>query len=453
MRYRFPENFWWGSACSALQTEGDSLNGGKSQTTWDVWFDRQPGRFHQGVGPATTSTFYQHWKQDIALLKQLKHNSFRTSLSWSRLIPDGTGEVNPEAIDFYNNIIDELLAQGITPFITLFHFDMPMVMQEKGGWENREVVEAFGRYAQTCFTLFGNRVKHWFTFNEPIVPVEGGYLYDFHYPNVVDFKRAATVAYHTVLAHSTAVRAYRGANHDGEIGVVLNLTPSYPRSQNPADVKAAHYADLLFNRSFLDPVLKGEYPADLVELLKEYDQLPACQPGDRQLIAEGKIDLLGINYYQPRRVKCRAPFMPEWLFDYYEMPGRKMNPYRGWEIYEPGIYDIITNLRDNYGNPRCFISENGMGVENEQRFIQQEQINDSYRIEFVAEHLKWLHKGISEGCNCLGYHMWTFIDNWSWLNGYKNRYGFVQLDLETQKRTVKKSGEWFAHTAENNGFD
>ena len=337
---------------------------------------------------------------------------------------------------------------------------MPMVMQEKGGWENREVVEAFGRYAQTCFTLFGNRVKHWFTFNEPIVPVEGGYLYDFHYPNVVDFKRAATVAYHTVLAHSTAVRAYRAANHDGEIGVVLNLTPSYPRSQNPADVKAAHYADLLFNRSFLDPVLKGEYPADLVELLKEYDQLPTCQPGDSQLIAEGKIDLLGINYYQPRRVKCRdsavnpdAPFMPEWLFDYYEMPGRKMNPYRGWEIYEPGIYDIITNLRDNYGNPRCFISENGMGVENEQRFIQQEQINDSYRIEFVSEHLKWLHKGISEGCNCLGYHMWTFIDNWSWLNGYKNRYGFVQLDLATQKRTVKKSGEWFAQTAENNGFD
>lgn len=337
MRYRFPENFWWGSACSALQTEGDSLNGGKSQTTWDVWFDRQPGRFHQGVGPANTSTFYQHWKQDIALLKQLKHNSFRTSISWSRLIPDGTGDVNPQAVDFYNNVIDELLAQGITPFITLFHFDMPMVMQEKGGWENRDVVEAFGRYAQTCFTLFGNRVKHWFTFNEPIVPVEGGYLYDFHYPNVVDFKRAATVAYHTVLAHSTAVRAYHAGSYDGEIGVILNLTPSYPRSQHPADVKAAHHADLLFNRSFLDPVLKGEYPADLIELLKEYDQLPACQPGDSQLIADGKIDLLGINYYQPRRVKCRdtavnpdAPFMPEWLFDYYEMPGRKMNPYRGW---------------------------------------------------------------------------------------------------------------------------
>ncbi len=159
-------------------------------------------------------------------------------------------------------------------------------------------------------------------------------------------------------------------------------------------------------------------------------------------------------------MKCRdtavnpqAPFMPEWLFDYYDMPGRKMNPYRGWEIYAPGIYDIITNLRDNYGNPRCFISENGMGVENEQRFVQAGQIHDDYRIDFISEHLKWLHKGISEGCHCLGYHMWTFIDNWSWLNGYKNRYGFVQLDLTTQTRTVKKSGEWFAATAEHNGFD
>lgn len=460
MKYTFPAGFWWGSASSALQTEGESQHGGKSQTTWDVWFARQPWRFHQGIGPDETSTFYQHWQQDIALLKQLNHNSFRTSISWSRLIPDGTGEVNPEAVIFYNTVIDELLAQGITPFITLFHFDMPMVMQEKGGWENRDVVAAFARYADTCFRLFGNRVKHWFTFNEPIVPVEGGYLYDFHYPNVVDFRRAATVAYHTVLAHASAVRLFRAGRYEGEIGIVLNLTPSYPRSDNPADVNAAHCADLLFNRSFLDPVLRGEYPQDLVELLKQYDQLPLCEPGDSALIADGKIDLLGINYYQPRRVKCRdsavnpdAPFMPEWLFDHYDMPGRQMNPYRGWEIYPPGIYDILTNLRINYNNPRCFISENGMGVENEARFINNGKINDDYRIDFISNHLAWLHKGISEGCQCLGYHMWTFIDNWSWCNGYKNRYGFVQLDLSTQQRIVKKSGEWFSAVAASNSFD
>ena len=459
MQYQFPDNFWWGSASSAPQTEGDSLNFGKSATIWDHWFRQQPGRFHQQVGPAQTSGFCQHWREDIALLKQLNHNSFRTSISWARLIPDGTGAVNPQAVSFYNQVIDELLAQDITPFINLFHFDMPLVLQEQGGWESREVVAAYARYADTCFALFGDRVKHWFTFNEPIVPVEGGYLYDFHYPNVVDFRRAATVAYHTMLAHAQAVQHYRQRQQGGEIGIILNLTPSYPRSANPADVQAANIADLLFNRSFLDPALRGSYPEELVALLKSHGQLPDCQPGDTELLAAGVVDLLGINYYQPRRIKCRdslvnpeSPFMPEWFFDHYEMPGRKMNPYRGWEIYAPGVYDILTRLRESYGNPRCFISENGMGVENEQRFAHNGQIADDYRIEFIQEHLQWVHRGISEGSNCLGYHMWTFIDNWSWCNAYKNRYGFVQLDLDSQQRSVKKSGEWFARTARENGF-
>ncbi|EPH6760949.1 glycoside hydrolase family 1 protein [Cronobacter dublinensis] len=460
MHYSFPEGFWWGSASSAPQTEGESLSHGKTPTTWDHWFRLQPERFHHGVGPAHTSTFYQHWKEDIALLKALNHNTFRTSISWARLIPDGTGAVNEEAVAFYNQVIDELLRQGITPFINLFHFDMPLSLQEQGGFENRKVIDAFEAYARTCFELFGDRVTHWFTFNEPIVPVEGGYLYDFHYPNVVDFRRAATVAYHTMLAHARAVKAYHERNDGGEIGIILNLTPSYPRSQNPADVKAAHIADLMFNRSFLDPALRGTYPEDLVALLGEHDQLPACQPGDKELLAAGVVDLLGINYYQPRRIQCRdsqvnpdSPFMPEWFFSAYEMPGRKMNPYRGWEIYEKGIYDILTRLRVEYGNPRCYISENGMGVENEQRFEHEGQIQDNYRIAFVRDHLKWLHKGLSEGSRCLGYHMWTFIDNWSWCNAYKNRYGFVSLDLESQKRTIKKSGEWYRQVAAKNGFD
>lgn len=460
MNYQFPQNFWWGSASSAAQTEGAADRDGKAPTNWDHWFSQQPNRFFNQVGPQQTSTFYDNYKQDIQLLKQVGHNSFRTSISWARLIPDGTGQPNPKAVEFYNSVIDELKANGIEPFITLMHFDLPFAMQEKGGWESREVTDAFAYYAKTCFELFGDRVNFWFTFNEPIVPVEGGYLYDFHYPNVVDFKRAATVAYHTMLAHAKAVKAYRELNQAGQIGIVLNLTPSYPRSDNPADVKAAHLADLFFNRSFLDPAIKGEYPEELVELLRTYEQLPRCDFADKALLEEGKIDLLGINYYQPRRVKARmnavnieSPFFPEWFFDNYEMPGRKMNPHRGWEIYEKGIYDILINLRDNYDNIPCYISENGMGVEGEEKFVENGQINDQYRIEFVKGHLQWLHQGISEGANCIGYHMWTFIDNWSWMNAYKNRYGFIQLDLATQKRTIKKSGEWFAQVAKDNGFD
>ncbi|MED5053085.1 MULTISPECIES: glycoside hydrolase family 1 protein [Anoxybacillaceae] len=460
--YRFPQGFWWGSAVSATQIEGASREGGKGPNIWDYWYEQEPHRFFDGVGPETTSDFYHRYKEDIQLLKETGHNSFRFSISWSRLIPDGKGAVNAEAVQFYQQVIDGLLDHDIEPFVTLYHFDMPLAMQQIGGWESREVVDAYARYAKICFELFGDRVKKWFTHNEPIVPVEGGYLYDFHYPNVVDFRRAVQVAYHTVLAHAKAVREFRNSKaKDGKIGIILNLTPSYPRSQHPADVQAAHIADLFFNRSFLDPVVKGEYPRDLVELLKKYGYLPIIEGGDLPLIKENTIDILGINYYQPRRVKAKdylpnpeAPFMPERFFDYYVMPGRKMNPYRGWEIYAKGIYDILINIKENYENIECFISENGMGVEGEERFRDETgMICDDYRIDFIKEHLKWVHRAIQEGVHVKGYHLWTFMDNWSWTNAYKNRYGLVSVDLNNdQKRSIKKSGYWFKALSQNNGF-
>ncbi|WP_407270248.1 glycoside hydrolase family 1 protein [Radiobacillus sp. PE A8.2] len=460
LQYRFPEGFWWGSAASATQTEGAASDGGKGKNIWDYWYQQQPNRFFEEVGPETTSDFYHKYKEDIQLMNQIGHNSFRPSISWSRLIPSGTGEVNQEAVDFYNNVIDELIANDVEPFINLFHFDMPLELQEKGGWESREVVEAYTVYAKTCFELFGDRVKKWFTFNEPIVPVEGGYLYDFHYPNVVDAKKAFQVAYNTMIAHAKAVKEFKSLDvKDGKIGIILNLTPSYPRSQNPADLKASHIADLFFNRSFLDPAVLGEYPQELIDLLQEHGQLPSTVTGDAELLKNNTVDLLGVNYYQPRRVKAKeslpnpySPFMPDWFFDNYEMPGRKMNIYRGWEIYEKGIYDIMINLKENYGNIESFISENGMGVQDEARFIKDGRIEDDYRIEFIQGHLKWLYKAIEEGCNARGYHLWTFMDNWSWSNAYKNRYGFFSVDIETKERTAKKSASWFADVSNNNGF-
>lgn len=461
LKYQFPENFWWGSATSGPQSEGSAAVDGRSKSIWDHWFDIQPERFFDGVGPKDTSTFYENYKEDIKLLKETGHNSFRTSIQWTRLIPDGTGAVNEKAVAFYNSVLDELEKNNIEIIMNLYHFDMPMCMQEKGGWENREVVDAYAQYAKTCFELFGHRIKYWTTFNEPIVPVEGGYLYDFHYPNVVDGKRAVQVAYHTALASAKAIEVYKSMHLDGQIGIILNLTPSYPRStENIEDVKAAHLADLCFNRSFLDPAVKGTYPTDLVAFLKENDALPYYTEEDMQTIKNNTIDFLGVNYYQPRRIKAKESeiiytdrFMPDNYFDNYEMPNRKMNPYRGWEIYEKGIYDICTNLRENYGNIPFYISENGMGVEGEERYINENgSIDDDYRIDFIKDHLQWLHKGIEEGANCLGYHLWTPIDCWSWTNAYKNRYGLIALDLATQKRTIKKSGRWYKELAENNGF-
>ncbi|WP_121616416.1 glycoside hydrolase family 1 protein [Virgibacillus halodenitrificans] len=458
--YQFPEGFWWGSATSATQMEGAANEGGKGKNIWDYWYETEPNRFFENIGPEQTSDFYHRYKDDIKLMSQIGHNTFRMSLSWSRLIPNGRGEVNEEAVTFYNNVIDELIANDIEPFVNLYHFDMPLNMQQEGGWESREVTDAYAEYAQICFRLFGDRVTKWFTFNEPIVPVEGGYLYDFHYPNVVDASRAAQVAYHTMIAHAKAVEAFRDCEiKDGKIGIILNLTPSYPRSQNPADLRASRIADLFFNRSFLDPAVLGEYPEELISILREHGQLPKTEAGDKELIQANTADILGVNYYQPRRVKAKehlpnpySPFMPDWFFDNYEMPGRKMNPYRGWEIYEKGIYDIMINLKDNYGNIESFISENGMGVQDENRFIENGEIQDDYRIEFIREHLKWLHKAIEEGCNAKGYHLWTFIDNWSWMNAYKNRYGFISMDVETKERKTKKSAYWFKKVSENNGF-
>nr|WP_270787974.1 glycoside hydrolase family 1 protein [Enterococcus casseliflavus] len=462
MDYQFPAGFWWGSAASGPQTEGVFEGDGKGASIWDYWYQQEPEKFFNGVGPEKTSQVYTRYQEDIQLMKETGHTTFRTSIQWSRLFPQGKGEVNQRAVDFYNAYIDELIANGIEPFMNLYHFDMPMALQEKGGWLNRETVDAYVAFAQTCFTLFGDRVKKWFTHNEPIVPVEGGYLYQFHYPNEINMKHAVQVGFHETLASAKAIKVYHEMNLGGEIGIILNLTPSYPRDENdPEDVKAAQIADAFFNRSFLDPAVKGMFPEELVTIVKELDMVPAMEADDLQTIRENTIDLLGINYYQPRRImKKESPIdeakspMPDDYFDNYDMPNKKMNPYRGWEIYEKGIYDILTNTRENYGNIKCYISENGMGVEGEERFVNADGvIEDDYRIEFVSDHLKYVHQAIQEGSNCVGYHMWTCMDNWSWTNAYKNRYGFISVDLANDaKRTVKKSGRWFKEVSDNNGF-
>lgn len=279
----------------------------------------------------------------------------------------------------------------------------------------------------------------------------------------MNLKEGIQVLYHEALASAKAIAVYHSMNLSGEIGIILNLTPTYPRDEhNEADVNAAKFVDGFFNRSFLDPAVKGHFPEDMVAWAKVNDLLPETTPEDLAIIAENTVDLLGVNYYQPRRAKAKETpvetrpegLLPEDFYDVYDMPGKKMNPYRGWEIYEKGIYDTLMNLKENYGNIHCYISENGMGVEGEERFVnEQGVIEDDYRIEFVQDHLKWVHQAIQEGSNVQGYHMWTCMDNWSWLNAYKNRYGFIAVDLDDDaKRTIKKSGRWFKEMTANNGF-
>ncbi|MFD2307102.1 glycoside hydrolase family 1 protein [Enterococcus termitis] len=460
MKIEFPKTFFWGAASSATQAEGREREDGKGENIWDYASKEYNHRFYDGVTTENTSYFYRDYEQDIQKMQDISFNSFRTSISWSRLIPKGTGAVNPKAVEFYNKMIDKLLEKGIEPFINLYHFDMPMELQNQGGFENREVVAAYKEYAKTCFELFGDRVKYWFTFNEPMIPAEAGYLHDRHYPYVVDFKRAASVLHNIIVAHCEAVQIYREMKLPGKIGIIMDVIPVYPRSQNPADLHAAEMADLFYTKSVNDAILKGKYPAKLKEVLIKYDQLPEISATDITLISETSIDLLGINYYRPRRVKAKeclpnpeGVFSPEWFFDEYVMPGRRMNTSRGIEIYPKGIYDIAKKIQTEYGNIDWFVSENGIGIEGEEAFIEEGIVQDQYRIDFLKEHLTYLKKAMEEGSNCLGYHMWTFVDCWSWGNAYKNRYGFYRLELETGEKSVKKSGLWFKELVQQNGFD
>ena len=460
MQYEFPKNFWWGAATSGPQSEGRFHKANRN--LMDFWFDESPQDFFNNVGPNVASNFYNDFVQDISLMKEVGLNSVRTSIQWSRLIKNfETAEVDEDAVKFYNAVIDEFLKQNILPVMNLHHFDIPIeLFQKYGGWESKKVVDLFVKFAEKCFELFGDRIKYWTTFNEPMVIPEGGYMYKFHYPKKIDGKAACQIIFNLNLASAKVIEAFKKSKCNGKIGIVLNLTPAYPRSNSAEDVAAAKFAEDFKNRLFLDPAVLGKFPEELVEILKSDGVIWSATDEELEIIKNNCVDFLGVNYYHPFRAKARENkfddshgWLPEKYFEEYVWKDARMNEYRGWEIYPQTMYDIAINIRDNYKNISWYISENGMGVEGEERFKTADGfIEDDYRIDFIKEHLQYLHKGISEGSNCFGYHLWTPIDCWSWANAYKNRYGFISVDLPTQIKKIKKSGYWFKKVSDNNGF-
>jgi len=464
MKVTFPVDFWWGGATSGPQNEGRFHK--PHVNVFDYHYDTKPEDFFRYVGPDVASDFYHLYESDIAMFKDLGFNSLRTSIQWTRLIDDlEEGSLNPEGVAYYNRVIDTLLAAGIRPIINLHHFDLPIELYERyGGWESKHVVELFVKFARRAFECFGDRVTDWMTFNEPMVVVEGQYLYGFHYPMLVDGKKAVQVAYNLQLASAKAIQAYRQINQNpqGRVIIALNLTPAYPASQSEEDLAAAHFANLFVNRLFLDASVKGHFPEELVAILAKDGVLWESTPEELAIIRDNRVDYIGVNYYHPHRVKApeispnslTVDWMPQRYFNDYQMPGRRMNVDKGWEIYPQALYDIAKNLQDNYDNIPWFVSENGIGVSREERYLDQTGIiQDQYRIQFFSEHLYWLNRAMQEGANCFGYHVWTPVDGWSWLNAYKNRYGLISNDIHTQTRTVKKSGWWFKDLTANHGFE
>lgn len=457
----FPNNFYWGSAFSSPQTEPNGIDDtGGSNSIWEYWYKNEKARFYNQK--FAVNNFKEKYPEDLKMASDIGMNSLRSSISWSKLFPV-KGEVSNEAIKFYRDVFSEYKKNNLKVFMNLFHFDMPIWAQEMGGWTSREVVYEFSKYAKVCFEEFGDLVDYWFTFNEPIVSVEAQYLYNWHYPNLNDFNLMIKALWNTNLAHTLAVQEFRKLDLESEIGIILNITPAIPRSNSKKDNEAAEVAELFQWKSYLDTIVKGVFPTKLITILKEKNLWPSDLDNekDMKLFKEQSIDLLGINYYSPLRVKS-IDYMPNWegdvtpsshFFNVYSMPYARINEYRGWEIYPKALYKMLNTIKNEYGNIKHFVSENGMGVSDEERFINDGQIQDDYRIKFFTEHIYWMHKAITEGANCIGYHMWTYIDNWSWANAYKNRYGLISLNIETGERTFKKSASWFKKMAESNSLE
>lgn len=462
MKYKFPENFLWGAAASGVQTEGNTNM--KNKSVWEVWYDREPNRFYNQWNNYIACDTYNRYEEDVRLMTEINMNSFRTSIQWSRLYSDIEKRViDPDAVHFYTNYFKLMKNSGVAPVINLFHFDMPYILVEKyGGFESKKVIELFVNYAEDCFNLFSEYISLWTTFNEPIVTVEGGYFDGFHYPCKLDPKMGIQVGYNTLVAHAKTVKLFKKNDYPGQIGITLNLTPAYPRSNHKADVRAAYMADALMNRSYMDPCVLGTFPAEVIEELRINGLTPDHTLEELVCISQNTVDFVGLNYYVPRRVKAcekeynkAAPWTYKRYFDDYQMPGSRNNPHRdNNEIYPRALYDIAKNVQKNYGNIKWYVAELGISLTNEEMLIDENKmVDDSFRTELFKEHLVELHRAIKEGSNCFGLHQWTFIDNWSWLNSHKRRYGFYYLDLETRDRHVKKHALWFRDMIKNNGFD
>lgn len=465
---KFPKDFLFGAASAAYQVEGAWNEDGKGVSNWDV-FVRIPGKTFEGTNGDVAVDHYHRYKEDIKLMAEMGLESYRFSISWPRIIPDGDGAVNPKGIEFYNNIINECLKYGIVPFVTLYHWDMPQVMEEKGGWLNKDTIDAFVRYAKVCFENFGDRVKHWITFNETVVFTKGGYISGAHPPAIEnDQKKYFTSTHNVFVAHAKCVELYKGLNQYGEIGITHAYSPAFSVDDKPDNIDATNHANMFESWWFFDPVLKGEYPEYCRKVLEERGVFPEITEEEADLLKRNapKNDFVGLNYYQPQRVaknydvessegQSATGAAGGVYFDkYYKtvvLPDKKYTKW-GWEISPEAFVDGTNMLRERYGDQlKMYVTENGLG---DQDPIIDGEIMDVPRAKFIGEHLKACKEAIAQGANLKGYFAWSVIDLLSWLNGYKKQYGFIYVDHKNNLARKKKySYYWYKNVIESRGED
>lgn len=452
----FPDNFLWGVATAAYQVEGAAYEDGRGISIWDT-FSHTPGKTDNGDSGDHACDFYHLYPDDIEIMKGLGLKGFRLSLSWSRLFPNGDDVREERGFAFYDNLINALLAAGIIPYITLYHWDLPQALEDKGGWRSRETVTAFGKYAAAVAEHFGDRVKHFAPINEPWCVAWLGHGLGAHAPGIADRPTAFKVAHHTVIAHATAVKAMREVRGDLKIGPVLNHA-NYPAddSSDPAQARAADILDAVQNRWWMDAIFYGRYPQILIDEFGD-EFLDAILPGDMEL-AQIENDWLGINYYFDTRVGASDSAKPI-AMDNSALLGLIIDSTpsgdltdMGWPITPDGLTKLLTRWTSEFGSqlPQIFITENGCAYPDGPD--TNGVINDVRRISYLNSHLNAILDSIEQGVDVGGYFQWSLLDNFEWSLGYKKRFGIVHVNYETQMRTLKESARWYSRVIKDNGL-
>jgi beta-glucosidase len=430
----FPKDFLWGTATSSYQIEGAYNEDGKGESIWDR-FSHTAGKIKNNENGDIACNHYQLYKEDVKLLKSLGVNTYRFSISWPRIFPEGKGKINEKGLDFYKRLIDSLLREGIKPAATLYHWDLPQKLQDIGGWANREVTDYFEQYAETVFRELGDTVPLWMTHNEPAVVSTFGNELGTHAPGIKDLSTALTVSHNLLLSHGKALRAYRGMGLKGEIGIALNTWPVYSATDNVEDKRTADICNAKGMGWYLDPIFKGHYPELAIKSYEGEARLPVVEEGDMKLIS-APIDFLGINYYSRSVIGGGDRCVEKNIL--------------GWEVYPQGLYDVLTWLHREYNGIKLMITENGRPCED--KVDSEGHVSDEKRIEYIREHLIQANRAMADGVNLTGYYLWSFLDNFEWAEGYWTRFGIVHVNFETLKRTVKDSGYWYRKVIEDNGL-
>ena len=432
----FPGGFLWGASTSAYQVEGSPLADGAGPSIWQR-FSHTPGLMTNGDTGDVACDHYNRYREDVALMKELGLTSYRFSISWSRVLPEGTGRVNERGLDFYRRLVDELLAAGIAPNATLYHWDLPAALDDRGGWLNRDVANWFAEYGEVLFRALDDRVTMWATLNEPWVVTDGGYLHGPLAPGHRNLWEAPRATHNLLRAHAAAVQAYRASGRN-RIGLVVNLEPKYAASDSPEDAAAVARADAYMNRQYLDPVFFGSYPQELIDGFGE--AWPDFPSSDLDSI-KTPIDFLGINYYKRGITRADDSVIVERATRLDNE--RATVTETGWEVFPEGLTRILTWTRERYGEIPIYITENGAAFYDPPVAFGG-RVEDPLRVDYLREHLRAVRHAMQQGVDVRGYYVWSLLDNFEWALGYAKRFGIIHVDYATLQRTPKSSARYYA---------